>query len=214
MSWHGQRLRFGERLPALREVGIAPYRNTIHFDYQKLLEPWIAQFEGAQVHLQSYDEVMKSGGSAQDFQATTLVDFPAGLIHTGTANPSIPRATMEIIRRGNHDLDRDAAHALIQFFLSPVNGLDPVSNRDIEMFSPELRADIAAQFAPIHDYLCTFTGRDFFPGIDKIGQACPIPETEAMASLLAQIDLSLLTDATLRDFIAALQREHHVQSKP
>lgn len=207
VSWHGQRLRFGERIPALREVGMAPYRDTIHFDYRKLLEPWVAQFEGAPLHLRSYGDVMKLGGSAQDFQATISVGFPNGLTHTGTANPSIPRAAMEIIRRGNHDLDGAGAQALTQFFLSRHAGLTPPPNGDIEMFGPELRAEMAAQFAPIHDYLCTLAGRDFFADIDKVAQTCPVPEPEAMAALLAQIDPARLPNPAARDFIATLQRD-------
>lgn len=206
-SWHGQRLRFGHRVAALREVGIAPYADTIHFDYRKMLAPWIAQFPEARIHVRPYPEIMKSGGSAQDFMTTTSVAFPRRLTRTGTANTSIPRAAVEIVRRGNHDLDLATAPALRKYFLSPGNRLKPIANSDVEMFGSALRAEMAARFTPIHDYLCTLTDSDFFPDIDRMTQTRPVPETEAMADLLAQIDPATLPDARLRDFIRTLQRD-------
>ena len=125
VAWHGQRLRFGERIAALRKVGIKPYANTIHFDYHKLLAPWIAHFPEAQIHVRSYADIIKSGGSAQDFMAATSANFPAMLTKTGTANTSLPRAAMEIIRRGNHSLEPGAAQMLAKFFQSPLNNLKP-----------------------------------------------------------------------------------------
>lgn len=204
VSWHGQRLRFGHRVPALRD-GIAPYADTIHFDYHKLLAPWVAQFPQAPIHVRPYGDILKAGGSVQDFMATTSVAFPRRLTRPGQANASFPRAAMEIIRRGNRDLERPAAQALRGYFMSPTNGLKPAPNSDVEMFGAAHRAEMAALFAPIHDYLCALTGSDFFPDIDRVTQCRPIPETEAMSDLLAQIDPATLADADARDFIRRLQ---------
>ena len=38
-------------------------------------------------------------------------------------------------------------------YLLAGKGLDPVKNRDVELFTAPVRAEMAERFAPIHDYL-------------------------------------------------------------
>ena len=116
---------------------------------------------------------------------------------------------MEIARRGNHDLSEDDARDLRNFLFDPENGLSPAPNSDIEMFGAALRADMADRFAPIHDYLSDLTGRRaFFPDIADVARPNPLPESDAVAHLLAQIGRRQLPDGPLRAYIDTLRRDY------
>lgn len=207
VSWHGQRLKAGEQLKPLRDGGTKPYFETIHFDFRNVLRAWVEQVPDARLIIRNYTDILAAGGSTEDFITQCGIDFPADLIPAGRANLSLPRAAMELVRRGNHDLSPEHTHALCQYLLSDENGLKPVSNKDVEMFEAPLRREMAEQFSPIHDYLSDLVGHPFFPDIDAITQTRPIPESRAAADLLAQIDPAQLAEPALRDYIGILQRQ-------
>jgi hypothetical protein len=82
------------------------------------------------------------------------------------------------------------------------------ANRDVEMFGADLRTALAERFAPIHDWLSVQTNQPaFFPDMDDMIKTRPLPEEEAVARLLKQIDTATLPNETLRDFIRTLA--HH-----
>ncbi len=206
-SWHAQRLRFGDKVSALSDKAARNYFPSIHFDYKRLLVPWIKRFPDSPLHLRNYADVLAAGGSTEDFLAQCDIGFPAGLIPAGRANASLPRAAMELVRRGNHDLPAEQAHSLRQYLLEQGDRLNPVKNADVEMFGANLRADMSRQFAPVHDYLSTLTGQPFFPDIDQLPTPRPIPEAQATAQLLERLDPAALPDPALRGFVAGLHRE-------
>lgn len=207
IAWHAQRLRFGHKVASLQEGAALGYTGTIHFDYRKMLEPWVERFSDAPQHLRNYADVLEAGGSVEDFFACNGLEMPPDPVQVGRPNESLPRAAMEIARRGNHDLPPDEARDLRQYLLSCREHTEPAPNRDVEMFGAELRAELTARFAPIHDWLSAQIGTAaFFPDIDEMAQVRPIPEREATADLLAQIDPATLPSDALRSFIAGLQR--------
>lgn len=205
-SWHGQRLRFGEKVPPLRDAAMKIYGNSIHFDYRRMVEPWTRQFEGATLHLRDYAKVRAAGGSAEDFQATVQVEFPDGLDPVGEANLGIPRAAMEIIRRGNRTLPAEAAHKLVQRFLELPPEVQVVPNGEVELFGAPMRAELAQAFAPIHRYLSDLTGAPFFADIDQMARTRPVPDVEAARALLAQIDPATMPEG-LAGHITGLQHQ-------
>jgi hypothetical protein len=207
-SWHGQRLRFGDKVPALADEAMAIYGHTIHFDYHRMVAPWIDRFGEARVHVRTYSEVLASGGSAQDFLATVGGEFPAGLEPVGEANRGIPRAAMEIVRRANHALPPEAARELMHFFLDLPPAVRPTPNADVEMFGTRQRALLAEAFAPIHDYLSGLTGRPFFPDVAELAELRPVPEAQAAAGLLEQIDPAALPTRDVAAFIDSVRREY------
>ena len=208
VSWHAQRLRFGDRIDALGDGAARKYVGSIHFNYHKVVAPWATTFAGRPLHLRSYSEVVGAGGSVQDFFARTGLALPGGLAEPGRANESLPRAAMEIARRGNHELPPEDAGALRHYLLTGLGDLTPVPNRDVEMFGAALRAELAEAFAPIHAYLSKLTGQPaFFPDIDEMTRTRPVPEAEATADLLAQIVPDSLPSDRLRDFIRTLARD-------
>lgn len=208
IAWHGQRLKVGERLKALRAGGAAQYYPTIHFDFRAVIEPWTREIPGARLNIRNYADILAAGGSTEDFLARTGLDIPDGLIPAGRANTGLPRAAIEIMRRANHDLPAEPARTLCDYLLKNGARLSPAPNADIEMFGPPLRAELAERFAPIQDYLSAQAGQPaFFPDIGEIARTRPIPEAEAVAGLLARIDPAALPDDMLRGYIARLRDE-------
>lgn len=207
ISWHGQRLKVGEKLRPLDNGGLEPYFNTIHFNFRTVVEAWSDRLPDARLILRPYREILKSGGSIDDFTSQISIDFPANLPPPGRANQSLPRAAMEIVRRANHDLARPISHGLTRYFLEAGDTLKPTPNNQVEMFSASIRQDLARRFAPIHDYLSELTGTAaFFDDIDEMTHECPVPQAQAAAQLLAQIAPKNLPNKELRDYIEAQQR--------
>ncbi len=207
ISWHGQRLKVGEKLAPLSGEAAANYYDTIHFNFRTVVEPWLTEIPEARPILRNYADILKAGGSTEDFAQQIGIDLPEDMLPVGRANTSLPRAAMEIARRGNHELPPEAAHQLVRYLLSSEAKLAPTPNRDVEMFGAELRAEIADRFAPIHAWLSETTGQDaFFPDLGDMPEPRPVSEQDATADLLAQIDPASLPNKTLRDFIASLQR--------
>jgi hypothetical protein len=207
VSWHAQRLRFGDKMLPLNGGAAQTYIRGIHFDYRKVVEPWRDRFPGATLHLRNYTDVLKSGGSVEDFFDKTGLEMPSGAIPAGRANESLPRAAMEIARRANQDLPPREAQEMRQYLLTCDRHVTPVPNRDVEMFGAEIRAELAERFAPIHDWLSAEIGRPFFPDLNEMTRTLPVPEAEATADLLARLPLSTLPNETLRSFIRTLARE-------
>jgi hypothetical protein len=206
VSWHGQRLRFGEAILPLSGGAVPRYYPQIHFDYRKLVAPWLKVFADSPVHLRTYGEVVAAGGIEPDFMATVEAPFPRGLKTFKEANVSLPRAAMEIVRQANHALPGPEAEALRNYFLSASNGLRPVASKDVEMFGSALRTELCDRFDPIHAFLSETTGKAaFFPDIDDMRSPRPIAEAEATAQLLAQIRPGTLPGEASRDLVRRMQ---------
>ncbi len=211
ISWHGQRLKVGEKLEQLSDGGLAPYYDTIHFNFRTVVESWNILIPEAQLTLRPYTDILASGGSIEDFITQSGITFPSDLTAAGRANKSLPRTALEIVRRGNHDLPPPQAHALCQYLLSAESTPKSISNKDIEMFGTPLRIKMAARFGPVHDYLSELTGQGpFFTDFERVTLERPVPEHQAVASLLAQIDPSGLPDEALRTYVGALKRDYVV----
>lgn len=189
VSWQAQRLRFGhkvERLCCQAPQGFAEGVHGIHFDYRLLLQTWLEHFPESRFHIRNYDDVLAAGGSCEDFTARVGVAFPDALVAARRANPSLSLAFMEIVRRGNHALERKQAEELFRFLLRTRPPKRFRNRRKVEMFGVERRAAMVEAFAPIHDFLGNVTGQaPFFPDIAEIGTPREIPEEDAARHALA-----------------------------
>ena len=205
VSWHSQRLRFGQRVDSLSNGAAEGYFDKIHFDYRKMLDPWLNIFNGSQIHLRDYGQVLLSGGTEKDFMNTVDVRFPRGLKVLPKINVSMPRAAMEIMRQGNILLEAPVRERLLQFLLDPKNGLSPMPNREIEMYGETARSELCDAFEGIHRFLSDYTRQErFFPDWGDARALRPIPESDAMAHLQEQIRSSHVLDKELRDFVSTL----------
>lgn len=208
ISWHNQRLKVGEKLDRLSEGGAESYFGNIHFNFRTVVEPWAEQLPQAKLIVRPYSAIMAAGGSTQDFMDRVSAAFPKGMIPAGRANRSLPRAAMEIVRQGNHALPPEQAHALSRFLMNAGDLLTPPADAEVEMYGAELRARLTEKFAPIHDWLGARFGAPFFDDIAAMSETRPLPEAEAVARLLAQIDPAALPGPALAGFIATLRQQN------
>lgn len=209
VAWHGQRLKFGHKLQSLQSGGAVEYFDTIHFDYRKVLHGWQEAFPDAQLVLRSYDEVLRSGGSTQDFLTHSGLPFGAAA-GTGRMNVSLHPALHEILRRGVVALPATSARRLRKLLAAktPKLGLPPA--KDVEMFGPVQRKEIIWRFSEIDRALGKLRRQDRFFSPDRnSAKQRPIPEAEARATALDRLcdDLTEETPADIRSFLFGLRAE-------
>lgn len=212
-AWHGQRLRFGHKLLALSAGGLELYFKGIHFNYARMLEGWVEMMPEATFVLRDYKDVLAAGGSIADFQAQSGLDFPDGLLPVDQANPSLHRGLVDIARRGNHLLEPHDAATLRRWLGRMAKHLDLPPSRQVELFGPAARAEMAARFAPIHQEIGRIAGRTpFFADIDKVGEVLPFDQAEVTAAALAQLQARKreIAEPRLRTFIATLDLKEEV----
>lgn len=209
VAWHGQRIKVAEPVPPLHGLASSHYPKTIHFDFRKVIEAWYQHLPEARLVLRNYADILAAKGSPQDFMAQTGVDWPEGLLPVGKPNRSLPFAAMEIVRRASMELPRPMAQKFSQYLIQEATDITSHPDDEIEMFSPRDRKELFKKFGPIHDYLsglaCTPA---FFPDIDELARARPIPEAQAAAAYLAQLDPAAMPTPEITAFVAALQAEY------
>lgn len=195
ISWQGQRLRFGEHPIALRTDGGHSLFDSIHFNYQLLLQGWLEAFPEASFVLRDYAEVVQAGGACTDFIRNTALDIPPDLIAEPLANIGFHRAAFEMVRLGNRLLDASKAQALRAYFLERGHELVTTPSRDIEMFGSGHRAQLYDRFSSIHSYLGAVAGTSgFFQGLEQIKVCRAVTENEILeraansARALARVD--------------------------
>lgn len=192
VSWHGQRLKFGQKISPLRNTATRDYISSVHFDYQLMLGKWFEEFPNADFVIRNYRDVLKSGGACEDFMAQSGLTFPRGLATVAAANPSLHPALHEIARIGNKELTPDDAISLINFLISFQPKLKLPDPRSIEMFGAENRKLMTKEFTRVHDYLCDKNKSDtFFPDIAEVSKARKISELDAANKALAKIQSNI-----------------------
>lgn len=205
-SWHGQRLRFGQKARTLPGGALSRYYNGIHFNYRQMLEPWIRHLPQASLRLRSYDQVLASGGAVQDFLTGFAIDPVAGPVSEPRVNQGVHRGLLEIARQANYALDATSAHELFQGLLRLGADLALPASAQVELYGTAARTDMATRFAPIHDWLGHLATTPFFAHADSIAQVCPHHEHAVNLEALDQIRVRHLPrfSAPVRDYLAGL----------
>lgn len=210
-SWHGQRLKFGHKVAPLRDGGAEAYIKGIHFNYRRLLQPWLRHFPDAQVHVRNYADILKSGGSVEDFIAHIPAPFPAPQGAGERRNPSLPHATYEIMRRGNHALERADMLQLRHYLMSASAKADLPRNNEVELFGQKTRDRLWDAFAPVGDYLTQFSGgATFFPDLEEMRQpnaTADIALAPEVLKRLARVRPPLLEKRPLRRFLKSVKKD-------
>lgn len=206
-AWHGQRMRFGQKVAPLPKA-MGHYTRNLHFNYRKMLEGWVATCPEAMLRLRSYDDVRAAGGSVQDFMGGFGLPLPEDPGLAPPVNESLHRAFFEIMRQANATLPRPEAQALFHLLLG-LGGLPDLPARsDIEMYGAAARAEMAEAFAPVHDWLGEVSGQaPFFADAEQIACLRPVPEHEAARAALAALrgPAGAGLSEPARDFIAGLE---------
>ncbi len=207
-SWHGQRLKVGELARPLEGEGARQYYGSIHFDYRIVLEEWIKRVPNATLSVRNYADVLAAGGSAEDFVAETGLSLPPGMTAPGRANASLPLAAFGLMERAIADgLPGPALHQLSRALQNRGKALSPVPNSEVELFGSKQREQMQKDFQPSEDYLRALTGRAaFFPDLDQVAQARPVPAREAARQLLAALEPDSLPRDDLKTYIRDLRK--------
>lgn len=207
MAWHGQRLRFGHRLEALEDVAYDLYRDTIHFDYDRIVESWVRHFPEATLHLRPYGEVLAAGGIVADFRDYIGLNEPKHLAVARRENPSDHRAFHDILRQANWALSSDQIARLRSAIGNAVTQDNLPNSGDVELLGTCQRALIAKHYETVHRQLaCHSGGGKFFTDIEQIFNSRPVPLRVAteLGISTAMKAASAQEDAPIRQFLSAL----------
>lgn len=187
VSWHGQRLRFGQA-PRPLEQALARYQNTIHFNYRKLLEPWIKVRPEAALRIRNYKDVLASGGSVEDFMNGFGLPLPQDPALMPRVNESISCAFYDLMTAANDVLEKSDARQFFEYLINIGPKLDLPKNRDIEMFGQAARDTLVESFEPIHTWLSEINGVPaFFPDFDEMARVRPVAKQDAAQSAIEQL---------------------------
>ena len=209
-SWHGQRLKFGHKVAALREDGVEAYVKGFHFNYRKMVESWLKALPRANVILRDYSDVNRNGGSVADFIAQTGLKLPAGLRPERRENASIHRSIYEILRQANLTLPRPKAALLRNDLREMTPNLPLPPSHRVELFGAENRAKMLDRFRPIDAWLGDVMGTTgFFADLEAILEPEALPELEAARDALDLIRArdGWCGDAVVMDFISSLTED-------
>ncbi len=188
VSWHGQRLRFGGKLDALRDGGFDTYLNGIHFNYEAMLRPWLERCTKATFSIRPYEKVISQGGSIQDFFEQVSIELPSGLLDVPRLNSGYPLALYEVMRRCNNALKRPDSAVLRTYLMSLHDDLDLPANAQIEMYGQSNRQMLYDAFSPIDTWLRSVTGEPaFFDDIDQMLVSRPQAEIDLVPDTIAKI---------------------------
>lgn len=198
VSWHGQRLRFGQIVRPLPQGAMGHYFKTIHFDYRKMLRGWIQALPPARRVLRPYDAVMAAGGSVQDFMAQSGLPLPVAEQADARVNQGLHRGLIEIASRSNASLEHEDAQDVFRVLLRLGPLLDLPASSQIELYGAEARERLASRFTPIHNWLSALVREPFFADIDELRVLRPHAEHP-----IACLALEQLRDAHLREFAPA-----------
>jgi hypothetical protein len=209
ISWHAQRLRFGQSPRSLPGGALDRYTRGVHFNYRLMLEGWLTGMPGATLRLRPYDKVLAAGGAVRDFlDGFGLMPGDAAIRADARVNTGLHRGLIELARQANTTLEREAAHDVFRTLLRLGPQLDLPKADGIELYGAPLRKEMAARFAPIHDWLGTLTvpPGPFFARASDIGRVRPHHEHAVNVAALEQIrrDWLHLFSAPGRDFLTTL----------
>lgn len=170
ISWYNQVVKMGVRIKRLR-FAVDRFLPTIHVNYMKALEPWIAAFGQESLLIRDFEPVrLRKHGIIADF--IDLIGGSIDLTELDTEvapNLSIPNALVELKRLSNqlnpHPDDGRRANQAMQFI---AKNWDLPNNEDIEMLDNRNRYDLYRAFEPIHRELGRIKGdgSPLFPAID------------------------------------------------
>lgn len=191
-SWHGQRVRFGQKLRPLPGKAIARYQQGIHFDYRLMIEAWLTARPDTRAVIRPYDKTVRQLGSAMHFAKALGLELPDLDVAPDTVNQSIHRGVLELARQANGTLEPPQARRVFQSLLRVSPLLDIAPSHQIELYGTQARQSLYDSFVPIHDWLSAQIGETFFADLEMVRERLPVDEAYANLDALAQIERSLM----------------------
>jgi hypothetical protein len=188
-SWQGQRFKFGHKLKPLHGSGLDEYFDTIHFNYQMMLQGWADVFPESSGHtdwiLRDHSAVMAAGGSVPDFLNETKISPPLNGVITQDSNPSVPLALHEVAREGNCDLEAQDAKDLVKFLVGLGKRVKLTPNSAVEMFGSRKRTQLVERFEPINHWIAETVGAgQFFAHEHDFGVVREVTSGRALSNVM------------------------------
>lgn len=203
-SWYGQQIKFGQAPRALSDPNGVNF-GWLHFNYRRVIEPWLKRIPEARLVLRPYREVMAEGGSVEDLRKHSGIRFPRGLLAAPVMNVSLSPGVTALRREANRALPAPLAKEFGTQITTLARGITQPSTKEVEPFGKANRLLMRERFEPIHQYLSEIGNRPaFFDDLDQMLVTKPITEAEALRQLLDGLSgrQSQLTTPELRDFLS------------
>jgi len=217
VSWHGQQIRLGQAPAPLCDPEHGLNLNWLHVDYRGVIEPWLKQIPETELILRPYREALAAGGSVDDFMRGAAIGKTADLLPVPLLNIGQKPAVVSLLRLGNAQLPEPLALQLADLIGPLTKDMALAATSEVEFLGADARARLVAHFGPIHDWLSQVSGRArFFTDIDDMAVCRPIPENEALQSLLDQLApgrIKMIEPVEIRDFLTRL-RTHGATIQP
>lgn len=167
-SWYGQELKFiGERkfYSGIRKRYQNKYKNTCHFDYTKMIDPWVKSRNTTNISIANYSLI---NDTIEWFAAKAKLEITEE--HNWQKlrrNKSLHKCfnnLLRFIRNNYNDYAKESIKSLINF-----SALDFLpDNKSIDILGAKLRREIHTDFRIHHEYLSTLAGKTFFDDYDEI----------------------------------------------
>lgn len=202
-SWFGQLIRLGSpKLPVFREGALDRFRNTIHFQFRRVLEPWMQHVPEATFHPVYYPEVIQSGGLV-NFMNQMLrghgLNIPSKLDDSTRRNVSYHPVLFEPLRRWVAECGPLTPK---QEVVAQRKGELPAlpDRKLIELWGQENRSKIFDEFLPQKLWFDEMFGPGaLFSDFEKTAETLPIDDADVRADPTMAKLLNLLPDTD--DFV-------------
>ena len=196
-SWYRQELCFGyPMMGSINERYHNIYRESIHFDYKKMLSGWVNKLSSEHVYITRYNDIRDKGGSLSWYLNRSQYQGSQSSENNKTnewANPSLHPAFINLIRKSNTNLPLNKTLRMISLLksLSQHSTLPPMN--EIELYGQEFRQVLVNEFKPIDNYLGSLSGKThFFDDLNEMAVPKTISLTEAERSTTEFLRVNLM----------------------
>lgn len=160
ISWYNQLVKMGVGIKRLR-FAVDRFLPTIHVNYMKALEPWIAAFGQERLVIRDFEPVrLRKHGIIADF--LELIGGSIDLAELDTEVPpnlSIPNALVELKRLSNQlNPHSDHGRRANQALMFVAKNWELPKNEEVEMLDNRNRYNLCRAFEPIHHRLSEIKG--------------------------------------------------------
>lgn len=195
-SWYSQSVRMGrKRLPPIREGGFETFKDTIHLQFRRVVEPWLQNFPEATFHAVYYPTVIERGGLVV-FMNNLLrehgLNIPTSLDSTTLRNKSYHPLLLEPIRRWVKEHGKLSKEQESDAFARGENRSLP-DRKQVEIWGKENRIRIFEEFEPQKVWFDQTFGTDaLFNDFEKTLECLPLEDSALRAKLPVSEALGLI----------------------
>lgn len=214
VSWYGQEIRMGNAPSSLSNLETGVNYKGNRFNYVDVIKPWISQIQGCVFTLRPYSEVMKNGGSIEDF-FTALPAKQGDFIPVEKMNESIAPGALAVMRDINAKIGKEQSGPIRQRIIDLSHKMSLPSSKEVELLGQEQRRVMFERFKPIHKWLSDTSGRDaFFTDVEEMLVCKPVTEQEAkdqFLDILTADDIKQIENEKARQILIDLKQRNRTK---